>query len=476
MARIFVSYRHADSEWAAGAINKQLWSLLPDHEIFFDVDSIPAGQDFREHLERTVGICDYFIAIIGNGWAAAKDEKGARRLDDPNDWVRIEIETALRRGIPVIPVTISSDALPKSDQLPESLRELSFRQAMRVRPYPDFERDVERLARQIQAQESARQAREAQQAAKSRNDTETLEKERHDREVAELARRAQRQPAIDAPLPLAPLELPSLSLVSAKSPEASQSTPPSLAPPPPTTFSTSVLSASDPVVATFLWPTKWSYLEPGATSTIAWKRSSPEAECDGYELELLADGKLFEVIHQSGLIPASHNDTYQWKVSTTLPPGRVWQIRLTLRDKGGKATAVTSEYFPAAVALETRVAGAVIGGLAGLAASIGLALFEGKGTAWYRVGDILLFSIFQVPVLAAFGWILALLPVMRALGPAILLSAFGLGVWIAPEPTLQNRIDCGWFLAFVAAGLLSVFLFKMWYAATGRPFMDQKPP
>ena len=88
--------------------------------------------------------------MIGDAWLSLSRPDGTRRIDDPDDFVRIEIEAALGRNIPIIPVLIGNASIPQAEELPESLRELAYRQGLRVRPNPDFRHDVERLIRGIE--------------------------------------------------------------------------------------------------------------------------------------------------------------------------------------------------------------------------------------------------------------------------------------------------------------------------------------
>jgi hypothetical protein len=90
-----------------------------------DVDAIPAGQDFRKHLENEVAKCDIVLAVIDGSWLDARDADGRRRLDLPSDWVHIELQTALARKIPVIPLLVAGAKMPREADLPEQLRELT---------------------------------------------------------------------------------------------------------------------------------------------------------------------------------------------------------------------------------------------------------------------------------------------------------------------------------------------------------------
>ena len=142
--KIFLSYRRDDSADATGRIYDRLVQRFGKEQIFKDVDSIPLGVDFREHLGDVVGRCHLVLVVIGDRWIDA-GTAGARRLDDAADFVRIEIESALERKIPVVPVLVRGATIPADSALPQSLRALSYRNGMSVRPDPDFHRDMDRL-------------------------------------------------------------------------------------------------------------------------------------------------------------------------------------------------------------------------------------------------------------------------------------------------------------------------------------------
>ncbi|MGO9471367.1 MAG: toll/interleukin-1 receptor domain-containing protein [Isosphaeraceae bacterium] len=146
---VFVSYRREDSRHQAGRLYDHLVAQFGKGQVFKDVDSIPLGLDFREVLTERVAACDVFLAVIGDEWLSIAEKSGTRRLDDPGDFVRIEIEATLSRKIPVIPVLVGDSSVPQAEKLPESLRGLSFRNGLAVRPDPDFHSDVDRLIRGI---------------------------------------------------------------------------------------------------------------------------------------------------------------------------------------------------------------------------------------------------------------------------------------------------------------------------------------
>jgi cytoskeletal protein RodZ len=110
-----------------------------------DVDDIPLGVDFSKYIDEKVGKCEVFLAIIGRDWLRVTDADGNRRLDMPDDFVRLELESALHRNIPVIPLLVRRGSMPKAGDLPESIRELSKRNGMQIRPDPDFRTDCDRL-------------------------------------------------------------------------------------------------------------------------------------------------------------------------------------------------------------------------------------------------------------------------------------------------------------------------------------------
>ena len=148
MSKIFLSYRRQDSIGVAGRIYDRLRAHFGDNAIFMDIDSIPFGEDFREHIDAAVGQCDVVLVVIGTNWAG---ETGAhRRLDDPRDFVRIEIESALQRDIPVIPVLIDHARMPAEADLPPSLTRLTYRNAIDVDQGRDFHPHVDRLVQGIE--------------------------------------------------------------------------------------------------------------------------------------------------------------------------------------------------------------------------------------------------------------------------------------------------------------------------------------
>ena len=146
--KVFISYRRDDSSGHAGRVHDRLQREFGHDLLFMDVDGIPLGANFVKVLGEEVVKCDALLAMIGPGWLDAHDENGKRRLENPDDFVRIEIGTALKRGIPVIPILLEGTRIPKADQLPEDLKELAVRNGLDVR-HASFPQDMERLVRAL---------------------------------------------------------------------------------------------------------------------------------------------------------------------------------------------------------------------------------------------------------------------------------------------------------------------------------------
>lgn len=149
MAGIFISYRRDDSAYIASAINDRFQNRFGGENIFFDIDTIPLGVDFRDHIGGAVGGCDVLLVVIGDQWVNAKDKDGELRLPQSTDYVRVEIESALQRNVPVVPVLVGNATMPTEADLPESIRELAFRNAAEVRAGRDLSDHLDRLVRDV---------------------------------------------------------------------------------------------------------------------------------------------------------------------------------------------------------------------------------------------------------------------------------------------------------------------------------------
>jgi TIR domain-containing protein len=151
--RVFISYRRNDSAGYAGRLYDRLADRLGYDRVFMDVDSIEPGVDFGEVIQAAVASCQVLVALIGPGWLAT-DQEGHKRLDDPDDIVRLELEAALSRNIRVIPVLIAGASMPSRQDLPTAVAPLAQRHAFRL-SHESFRSDsdhllhvVEQVARQ----------------------------------------------------------------------------------------------------------------------------------------------------------------------------------------------------------------------------------------------------------------------------------------------------------------------------------------
>jgi WD40 repeat protein len=142
--RIFISYRREDTSATAGRLYDRLVARFGADSVFMDVDSIAPGHDFAEAIETAVGSCQVVLAVIGTHWLDAADERGWRRLDDPDDFVALEIKAGLDRDIPVIPVLVGGTSGPRRDDLPATLSPLARRQSLRL-DHDSFSTDFTRL-------------------------------------------------------------------------------------------------------------------------------------------------------------------------------------------------------------------------------------------------------------------------------------------------------------------------------------------
>ncbi|WP_298023045.1 toll/interleukin-1 receptor domain-containing protein [uncultured Parasphingopyxis sp.] len=146
--RIFVNYRRQDSAGYAGRLADSLGQYFGEDRVFRDVTGIDYGHDFERVIEDRLADSGALIVVIGPNWIRTADDKGNRRLDDPGDYVTLEIAAALRSGVAVVPVLIDGAAMPQEADLPEALREMVKRNAMTITD-ERWEHDVARLAKVI---------------------------------------------------------------------------------------------------------------------------------------------------------------------------------------------------------------------------------------------------------------------------------------------------------------------------------------
>jgi hypothetical protein len=141
---IYISYRRDDASFLAGRLYEQLSLHFGEKQIFMDIDAIALGEDFVKVIEEAVGKCDVLIAVIGKNWLISNDDQGNRRLDNPEDFVRMEIGAAFKRKIRLIPVLLDGALMPRADELPEDLKPLVRRNALPITD-TSFQGDCQRL-------------------------------------------------------------------------------------------------------------------------------------------------------------------------------------------------------------------------------------------------------------------------------------------------------------------------------------------
>ncbi|MEO1167046.1 MAG: toll/interleukin-1 receptor domain-containing protein, partial [Chloroflexota bacterium] len=142
MTKIFISYRRADTQYVTDAIHLVMRNIFGADNVFLDVGSIPFGVDFREYLSEQVAAHDVVLVIIGSDWARIMEE----RAEQANDFVRIEIESAMKQKKLVIPVLVKNASMPDFTNLPQSIQDLQWRNSAIIRRQPDLENDCKRLA------------------------------------------------------------------------------------------------------------------------------------------------------------------------------------------------------------------------------------------------------------------------------------------------------------------------------------------
>lgn len=150
LPRIFLSYRRQDEPSLCDRIYANLSNEFGMENVIRDVNDIPLGVDFREYIKKLLSHCNVELVLVGSKWLNLVDElTNERRLDNPADLVRIEIEVALTQNMIVVPIALVDAQLPTVDKLPESLKALAFRNGTHIRNDPDFVGDMYRLIQGI---------------------------------------------------------------------------------------------------------------------------------------------------------------------------------------------------------------------------------------------------------------------------------------------------------------------------------------
>ena len=149
-SRVCLSYRREETKHAAGRLADRIAERFTSSQVFVDVDSIPPGVDFSEVTQEAISRCDVLLALVGPRWTTLENAEGRRRLDDPEDFVVLELRAALDRDIPVIPVLVDGAEMPRRTELPPGLERFTRRNAVRL-DAETFRQDVGWLLSELAA-------------------------------------------------------------------------------------------------------------------------------------------------------------------------------------------------------------------------------------------------------------------------------------------------------------------------------------
>jgi hypothetical protein len=145
LGKVFISYRRGPTSSIAGRLYDRLAQKIPLEQLFMDVDAVAPGEDFRQAIDAAIGQSVVLLAIVGEDWLEGTDSTSERRrLDQPNDFVRLEIETAIKHGLRVIPVLVDNATMPSENDLPASIKAFAWRNSVEVR-HTRFNDDVDSL-------------------------------------------------------------------------------------------------------------------------------------------------------------------------------------------------------------------------------------------------------------------------------------------------------------------------------------------
>ena len=148
MDSVFINYRRGETAGEARALFNELAAILGKNAVFMDVDNITLGRDFRQVLQERLASCKLMLALIGRNWLQEKNASGLRRLDDASDFVRLEIEAALKRNIPIAPVLVQGAQMPTVDQLPERIKDFAYRNGFEL-SHNRWESDVREMFKRL---------------------------------------------------------------------------------------------------------------------------------------------------------------------------------------------------------------------------------------------------------------------------------------------------------------------------------------
>jgi hypothetical protein len=185
--RIFINYRRSDSGGYAGRIYDALNAHADSWKVFMDIDTIDPGEDFTEVIDRSLETCDVVIAVIGRQWLQITDARGRRRLEHPDDFVRLELLAALDRTVRVIPALVQGAEMPSSEDLPDEMTKLARRNAFELSD-ARWHYDIGRLVEVLEGIHHRRAAdAQAEDERQRQEDEDRLKHELAEREAAALA-------------------------------------------------------------------------------------------------------------------------------------------------------------------------------------------------------------------------------------------------------------------------------------------------
>ncbi len=151
---VFINYRRADTRHVAGRLRDQMVARFGEKSVFVDVEDIAPGADYIDAIDRYVGNCVAMLVLIGDQWLTLRSENGSRRIDDPTDRLRLEVESGLRNKTQLIPVLVDDATMPEAKDLPASLAALARHHSARLR-HETFRSDAEHLIEVISGMAAA---------------------------------------------------------------------------------------------------------------------------------------------------------------------------------------------------------------------------------------------------------------------------------------------------------------------------------
>jgi hypothetical protein len=221
--RVFLNYRRSDTAPYARLLGDALRSRFGEEHVFTDVDAIGLGADFPRVIAERVESSDVLLALIGKEWLTATGEQGERRLAEAGDWVRLEIETALQRDVPVVPTLVEGATMPSPHDVPDALKPLTTRNGIELRDGGPWDSDVERLLRaleRIASEKAEREKAEREAASRAAATPDPAAAAEAPSEPPEHETRTEPQPPPTAPKPV-PARTPQLTLLG-MAPQAAQ--------------------------------------------------------------------------------------------------------------------------------------------------------------------------------------------------------------------------------------------------------------